>query len=83
LLAAIAASAVALFVVSRAEMHVWQALAGSVVMGGGIAAMHYIGMAAMRCAAVIFLRHRTRCSLGRTGDRDLIRCVEARFPGAG
>jgi diguanylate cyclase (GGDEF)-like protein/PAS domain S-box-containing protein len=53
LLAAIAASAVALFVVSRAEMHVWQALAGSVVMGGGIAAMHYIGMAAMRCAAVI------------------------------
>jgi diguanylate cyclase (GGDEF)-like protein/PAS domain S-box-containing protein len=53
LLAAIAASAVALFVVSRPEMNVWQGIAGSVVMGGGIAAMHYIGMAAMRCSAVV------------------------------
>ena len=52
LLAAIAASGVALFVVSRPKMSVWQAIAGSVVMGGGIAAMHYIGMAAMRCPAV-------------------------------
>ena len=34
-------------------MTVWQEVAGSVVMGSGIAAMHYIGMAAMRCAAVI------------------------------
>ena len=53
LLAAIAASAVALFVVSQTRMTIWQGIAGSVVMGGGIAAMHYIGMAAMRCAAVI------------------------------
>ena len=53
LLAAIAASAVALFVVSRPEMNVWQGIAGGVVMGGGIAAMHYIGMAAMRCSAVV------------------------------
>jgi diguanylate cyclase (GGDEF)-like protein/PAS domain S-box-containing protein len=52
LLAAIAASGVALFVVSRPKMSVWRAIAGSVVMGGGIAAMHYIGMAAMRCPAV-------------------------------
>jgi diguanylate cyclase (GGDEF)-like protein/PAS domain S-box-containing protein len=44
---------VALFVVSRPEMNVWQGIAGSVVMGGGIAAMHYIGMAAMRCSAVV------------------------------
>jgi diguanylate cyclase (GGDEF)-like protein/PAS domain S-box-containing protein len=53
LLAAIAASGAALFVVSQAKMNVWQEIAGSVVMGGGIAAMHYIGMAAMRCSAVI------------------------------
>jgi NO-binding membrane sensor protein with MHYT domain len=53
LLAAIVASAVALFVVSRPKMIVWQEIAGSVVMGTGIAAMHYIGMAGMRCSAVI------------------------------
>jgi len=53
LLAAIAASAVALFVVSRPTMSVWRGIAGSGVMGSGIAAMHYIGMAAMRCSAVI------------------------------
>jgi diguanylate cyclase (GGDEF)-like protein/PAS domain S-box-containing protein len=53
LLAAIAASGVALFVVSRPKMSVWQEIAGSVVMGSGIGAMHYIGMAAMRCAAVV------------------------------
>jgi diguanylate cyclase (GGDEF)-like protein/PAS domain S-box-containing protein len=53
LLAAIAASAVALFVVSRPKMSAREEIAGSVVMGSGIAAMHYIGMAAMRCSAVI------------------------------
>src|SRR5207302_3638155 len=53
LLGAISASGVALFVVSRTKMSVWQGIAGSVIMGSGIAAMHYIGMAAMRCSAVI------------------------------
>ena len=48
LLAAIAASAVALFTVSRRQMNLWQTVAGGIVMGSGIAAMHYIGMAAMR-----------------------------------
>src|SRR5450755_101910 len=48
LLAAIAASAVALFTVSRDEgMSLPQTVVGSLTMGGGIAAMHYIGMAAM------------------------------------
>jgi diguanylate cyclase (GGDEF)-like protein/PAS domain S-box-containing protein len=51
LLAAVGASAVALFVVSRPQMDIWQEVLGSLVMGGGIAAMHYIGMAAMRCPA--------------------------------
>jgi len=41
------------FVVSRAKISVWQEIAGSIVLGSGIAAMHYIGMAAMRCSAVI------------------------------
>jgi two-component system sensor histidine kinase/response regulator len=52
LLAAIAASWVALFVVSRHTMGWIQAAVGSLFMGSGIAAMHYIGMAAMRLPAM-------------------------------
>src|SRR6185369_5904859 len=52
LLAGIFASAVALFAVSRRRMGHLQAVAGSIVMGSGIAAMHYIGMAAMRLPAM-------------------------------
>lgn len=51
LAAAIAASAVALFVVSRARLGWVQIVVGGLIMGFGIAAMHYIGMAAMRLAA--------------------------------
>src|SRR5438132_654974 len=51
LLAAIFASAVALFVVSRPRMGRGPALLGSVFMGGGISTMHYTGMAAMRMSA--------------------------------
>ena len=53
LLAAIAASAVALFTVSRMRMGIAQQVSGSLIMGGGIAAMHYIGMAAMRVPATM------------------------------
>jgi len=52
LLAAVFASAVALFVVSRRKMGLLRAAVGSLFMGGGIAAMHYIGMAAMRLPAL-------------------------------
>jgi PAS domain S-box-containing protein len=52
LFAAILASVVALGVVSRQKMGWLRALAGSVLMGAGIASMHYIGMAAMRLPAV-------------------------------
>jgi len=52
LLAAILASVVALGVVSQQKMGWFRALAGSVLMGAGIASMHYIGMAAMRLPAV-------------------------------
>jgi PAS domain S-box-containing protein len=52
LLAAILASVVALGVVSRQKMGSSRALAGSVLMGAGIAGMHYIGMAAMRLSAI-------------------------------
>lgn len=48
LAAAVAASAMALFVVSREKMGLPQAIAGSIFMGGGIAGMRYIGMSAMR-----------------------------------
>ncbi len=52
LIAAILASSVALFVVSRKKMGVWRAVAGCVPMGAGIAAMHYSGMEAMRLTAM-------------------------------
>jgi two-component system, sensor histidine kinase and response regulator len=52
MIAAIAASAVALFVVSRKTMSWLATIAGSILMGGGIAAMHYIGMEAMRLPAM-------------------------------
>ena len=52
LFAAIVASAIALYVVSRRMMNAFRALAGSVLMGVGIASMHYIGMAAMRSPAM-------------------------------
>ena len=54
LLAAILASAVALYVVSRKKMGRAQALTGSVFMGLGIAGMHYIGTAAMRLSAMCY-----------------------------
>src|SRR2546425_5343443 len=52
LIAAILASVIALHVVSRQNMSASRAVAGSVLMGAGIAGMHYIGMAAMRLPAV-------------------------------
>jgi two-component system, sensor histidine kinase and response regulator len=51
LLAAILASVIALYVVSRKKMGASRAVAGSALMGAGIASMHYIGMAAMRLPA--------------------------------
>ena len=51
LLVAILASAVALYVASRQKMGLVEALTGSVIMAGGIAGMHYMGMAAMRLPA--------------------------------
>src|ERR1700704_3023569 len=52
LVAAILASVIALYVVSRQKMGAFRALTGSVLMGAGIASMHYIGMAAMRLSAM-------------------------------
>jgi diguanylate cyclase (GGDEF)-like protein/PAS domain S-box-containing protein len=50
--AAIFASAAALHVASRHGMSLWRTVSGSIVMGGGIGAMHYIGMHAMRMSAM-------------------------------
>jgi PAS domain S-box-containing protein len=52
LLAAVLASAVALFVVSRNEMGPLRTAIGGLLMGSGIAAMHYVGMEAMRLPAM-------------------------------
>jgi signal transduction histidine kinase len=52
LVIAVLASAIALYVATRQEMGPVEAWTGSLIMGGGIAAMHYVGMAATRMAAV-------------------------------
>jgi PAS domain S-box-containing protein len=52
LLAAILASVIALYVVGRQKMSASRAVAGSLLMGAGIASMHYIGMTAMRLPAI-------------------------------
>src|SRR5260370_3334625 len=51
-IAAVFASAVALFVVSRQNLGWVRAAVGSAIMGSGIATMHYTGMAAMRMPAM-------------------------------
>jgi diguanylate cyclase (GGDEF)-like protein/PAS domain S-box-containing protein len=51
LLAAIFASFIALWVVSRPRVTKLHIVGGSLLMGAGIATMHYTGMAAMRLAA--------------------------------
>jgi PAS domain S-box-containing protein len=52
LLMAVAASGVALLTVSRPNLGRSRTMAGALFMGGGIAAMHYIGMEAMRLPAM-------------------------------
>jgi PAS domain S-box-containing protein len=52
LLAAVLASLVALFVVSRETIRAFHVVAGSLLMGTGIATMHFTGMAAMRLMAI-------------------------------
>ncbi|HEY6351485.1 MAG TPA: MHYT domain-containing protein [Candidatus Angelobacter sp.] len=52
LVAAIFASFVALFIVSREQLTSLHVSAGSLLMGGAIVAMHYTGMAAMRLSAM-------------------------------
>jgi PAS domain S-box-containing protein len=52
LVIAILAAAFALYVASREKFGSVQALTGSVIMGGGIATLHYIDMAAMRLPAI-------------------------------
>ena len=52
LVTAVVASGVALYIVSQPVMGTASTLAGSLIMGSGIAAMHYISMEAMRLPAV-------------------------------
>jgi PAS domain S-box-containing protein len=53
LAAAILASGIALYVASREQLTATRTIVGSVVMGAGIATMHYTGMAAMRLPGTI------------------------------
>jgi PAS domain S-box-containing protein len=53
LVAAVLASAFALWVVSQQEMRMGHAIRGSVVMGFGIAGMHYTGMVSMQLPGTV------------------------------
>jgi PAS domain S-box-containing protein len=53
LVLAIFASAFALYIVSRPRLGMARASVGSLIMGAGIAGMHYVGMAAMRLPATM------------------------------
>lgn len=55
-LVAVAASALALFIASRAALPLAVLLVSSLLMGGAISGMHYIGMAAMRLPATVTWR---------------------------
>ncbi|QJI29199.1 EAL domain-containing protein [Pseudomonas sp. ADAK18] len=48
LLIAVLSSGFALWLVSQPRLPAWQLAFGALIMGGGISAMHYTGMAAMR-----------------------------------
>jgi two-component system sensor histidine kinase/response regulator len=52
MIAAVVGSAVALYVASRETMGLAATIIGSILMGSGIASMHYIGMEAMRLPAM-------------------------------
>lgn len=52
LTAAIVASGIGLVFMSREQMGIFTAIVGAIFMGSGIAAMHYIGMEAMRLPAM-------------------------------
>lgn len=54
-LAAVVASGLALFLVSRSELGWRQLAVGALLMGAAISGMHYIGTAAMRLAGIIHL----------------------------
>ena len=56
LVIAVLASAIALYIRTREKMGPAQAWAGGVILGSGIAAVHYLGMAAMRLAATTRFR---------------------------
>jgi NO-binding membrane sensor protein with MHYT domain len=74
MIAAVSASAVALFVVSRKTMGMTAAILGSLLMGSGIAAMHYIGMEAMRLPAMCHYSTRlVTLSFGTRFSRNRVR----------
>ena len=54
---AVGVSAVALALASRGSLTLWRLAGGSVVMGAGICAMHYVGMAALDMAPGIVWNH--------------------------
>lgn len=75
MLAAFGASAFALWLVSREELPLRRLLLGAVLMGTGIALMHYIGMAALQMQPGIdYHRAGSRCPSPSRSPRRARRC---------
>ena len=83
LLAAVVSSGVALLIVSRPSMGLPQTIVWQHFIGGGIAAMHYIGMEAMRLPAMCVYSPGVGGLVGGPGRRHRLRramvdlCVES------
>ena len=82
LLAAIIASGIALHILSRPELRWPQQVLGSLTMGSGIAAMHYIGMAAMRMPARIHYNPGSGGGFACSRGHHFSGCADSRFPRA-
>jgi NO-binding membrane sensor protein with MHYT domain len=72
LLTAIFGAGAALYFASGRELSLWRTAFGSLIMGGGIAAMHYIGMDAMRMGAMLSLQSVNRSSFRLSCGWDFI-----------
>ena len=70
---AIVTSGFALAIASRPQLSLQRLAIGSVVMGAGICAMHYSGMAAIQIVPMITLRAAARRGLDRDRGRRLVR----------
>ncbi len=82
MLVAVAVVGVGLFIVGFGDGSWRRLLAGGVIVGVGVAAMHYLGMAAMSMTGLDVLQHAAAGALGADRDRGRHRPRCGRAPGS-